>query len=512
MSIFTKVRMPKVGSNVFDLSHDVKMSFNMGQLIPSLVMDVVPGDKFNMSVEKMLRFQPLASPMMHKCNVTCHFFFVPNRILWPEWEDFITGEQDILPPYFASTEHATGSLADYIGVPTMGSSAVPISAFPFAAYLKIFDEYYRDQNLQDEKFIQLESGNNLDYVTIAQGDPLKRAWMHDYFTSCLPFAQKGDEVSLPLLQEDTIPVELKLSNPGVGQKVRKRIDDTEVNTSNNLVGSSAGVTHGADQVNIDPNGTLEVDINAEASTINTLRRAFRLQEWLEKNARGGTRYVENILAHFGVRSSDKRLQRPEYIGGSKGNMTISEVLSTAQTVDQSSNDVPIGQLAGHGIGVSGGNKMSYRAEEHGWIIGILNVQPVTSYHQGLPRMFSRQDKLDYYWPSFANIGEQAVLNQEIYAAETSIATLNETFGYIPRYSEYKYMNNRIAGDFKTNLAYWHLGRIFSNTPTLNSDFIEADPDHRVFAVTDPDEHKVLAHVFNNIKAIRKMPKYGNPTI
>lgn len=510
--------MAAVGSNLFDLNHDVKMSFNMGQLVPSCIMEVMPGDKFKIGVEQMLRFQPLASPMMHTCNVTTHYFFVPNRILWSGWEDFITGESDDVHPYFAFSGDNTanpGSLGDYLGIPQVDEAQLQISALPIAAYFKIYDEYYRDQNLQPEQFVELTAGNNSSsYEAKAMAAPLKRAWMHDYFTSCLPFAQKGDEVTLPLLNNDTADVDYK-SGLTSNDNQTFRSAATDLPLDNFLRGDAVDGTlenSGSIEGRLDIGGTHEVDINAESSTINDLRRAFKIQEWLEKNARGGTRYIENILAHFGVKSSDHRLQRPEYIGGTKGRMTISEVLSTAQTVDQSSNDVPVGDLKGHGVSVSGGNTWKYRAEEHGFIIGITNVQPVTAYQQGLHRMFSRRDKFDYAWPTFANIGEQAVLNKELNAEVLDPVVLDGTFGYIPRYAEYKYMNNRVAGDFKDTLAFWHLSRQFSGVPTLNSDFIECDPDHRVFAVTDPTEHKVLGHIFNNVRVIRKLPKYGIPTI
>jgi len=231
-----------------------------------------------------------------------------------------------------------------------------------------------------------------------------------------------------------------------------------------------------------------------------------LQEWLERNARGGTRYVESILSHFGVKSSDARLQRPEFIGSSKQNMIISEVLSTAENTEA---NVPVGQMAGHGISVGGGNNFSYRCEEHGIIIGIMSVRPKTAYQQGIHKSFLRLDHLDYAFPTFANIGEQEVLVREVYAASPTPA---EIFGYVPRYADYKFLNSRVAGEFKTTLAYWHLGRIFSGNPRLNEDFIKCDPSTRIFAVTDPEEDHIFAHVFNNVSVNRKLPRFGIPTI
>ena len=240
------------------------------------------------------------------------------------------------------------------------------------------------------------------------------------------------------------------------------------------------------------------------TSINELRRAFRLQEWLERNARGGTRYIEQILAHFGVKSSDARLQRPEYITGVKTPVVISEVLNTTG-ID---GELPQGNMAGHGVAVTTGKFGSYFCEEHGWIMGIMSVMPKTAYQQGIPKMFQKFDNLDYYWPSFANIGEQEVKQSEIFAFT---ANDNNTFGYVPRYAEYKYMPSRVAGEFRTSLDYWHLGRKFDTQPTLNQTFIECDPSatKRIFAVEEGAD-TLYCHVLNKIQAIRPMPKFGTP--
>lgn len=514
-NLFNSIQLPKVGSNVFDLSHDVKMSFKMGGLYPTCVMECVPGDKVKIGTETMLRFAPLIAPVMHKVNVTTHYFFVPNRILWPNWEQWITGNLDVQAPwiyYTGAAGYATGlpvkSLADYCGLPTeMASNGLTYpnpnaqicSPFPLAAYNKIYNEYYRDQNLQSPIPDSLVNGRNNAFESLA-GQPVKsRAWQHDYFTSCLPWAQKGDAVTIPI-GDVTINF-----NEDTGGTVMRRVDGTPYTNQTDLNYSDAGGQPRAGGVtgtryNIDNSSQLSG--TAEAADINSLRRAFRLQEWLERNARGGTRYIESILAHFGVKSSDARLQRPEYLGGSKGKMVISEVLSTAETT------LPVGNMAGHGISVSGGNEFSYRVEEHGWIIGLISVTPETAYQQGLHRSLHKLDRLDYFWPTFANIGEQEVKNSEIYAEGADIA---DTFGYVPRYAEYKFLNSRVAGEMKTSLDYWHLGRKFAAAPNLNGAFIQCDPSTRIFAVEDPDVDNIYGHIFNNIKAIRKMPKYGTPS-
>lgn len=525
-NIFNSVLLPKPNVSRFDLSHDVKMSFNMGELVPSFVMECLPGDVVSISVENMLRFAPLVSPVMHRINVTTHFYFVPNRLLWENWEDFITGNEDVAHPFVtvSGSRFPVGSLADYLAFPNMNVDApgIPVSPLPVAAYYKIWDEYYRDQNLQTELFIPLSDGNNTaNYLSFFNEPPLRRAWMHDYFTSALPFAQKGDAVQIPLTFQDNIPVQLDYS--GNKRQLVRDPDTGLLSPVDQLLENQAGPTpyssslHTADgsEAVIDPNGTYIVDVQSDATTINDLRRALALQKYLEINARAGTRYTEFLKAHFNVNSSDARLQRPEYIGGAYQRMTISEVLATATAINPDTGEaiIPQGNMAGHGISVGGGQRFTYRCEEHGWILGIINVQPVTAYQQGLHRSYTRFDRFDYFTPSFEHIGEQAVLSKEVYASAGDATSLNETFGYVPRYAEYKYMNSRVAGEMKDSLLYWHLGRVFSTTPQLNEEFISCVDDNtlnRIFAVTDPDVDHIYAHIFNNVSAVRKMSKYSVP--
>lgn len=518
-NIFKQVLLPKVDTNRFDLTHDVKMSFDMGEIIPTCALEALPGDRFKISVENMLRFAPLISPVMHRVRVTTHYFFVPNRLLWADWDQWITGNSDVLAPYIEIGDDAPtfeqGSIADYLGFPTQdagpGKDNYRVTPMFHAAYRLIWDEYYRDQNLQQPRFVPLVSGNNVAFYgpNTDQG-PYKRAWQHDYFTSCLPFAQKGDAVQVPLVTQNNIPVEFDTINPGTNEVPSWKNPFNGFDTPPGNVEGVTGPSETEAQINgartaYDPKGTLSVDVQAGATDINTLRRAFRLQEWLERNARGGTRYVESILSHFGVKSPDARMQRPEYVGGSMQNMVISEVLATAQN---DGSAVAVGSMAGHGISVGGGNTFTYTAKEHGILIGVINVQPDTAYQQGLHKQFMRMDRLDYAWPTFANLGEQPVLNCEVYYDHDSG---KNTFGYIPRYSEYKYANSRVAGDMKTTLNFWHLGRIFANDPNLNSDFIECNPSKRIFAF-EGDEDSIYSHIFNRISVIRKLPKFGIPTI
>ncbi len=518
LNIFQRAALSTPKTSTFDLSHDVKLSFDMGELVPTSCIDVLPGDKFKISVENMFRFAPLVAPVMHKVTASTHYFFVPNRLLWSDWDRWITGDLDVEAPQFTVPPVNPGTLGDYLGFNNGADIGPIITASPFAlaAYLLIYDEFFRDQNLVDKEFVPLEAGNfNINYNRLSDLRPLKRAWQHDYFTSALPFAQKGDEVLIPLGEFTDVNVELKPAN-GETQLARTSLDGTlttgalSARASGALTSRPAAVSI---NTNIDPNGTLSAktsELELEAASISNLRRAFRLQEWLERNARGGTRYVENILAHFGVKSKDARQNRPEYIGCSKQPMTISEVLSTAQT-EIAGGENPVGQMAGHGISVGGGNQFEYTATEHGFIIGIVSIMPDTAYQQGLPRMHTRTDRLDYAWPTFAHIGEQPVLGKEIFTgAGATQEYLDSTFGYIPRYSEYRYMPSRVHGQMKTDLSFWHLARVFEDAPLLNEAFIECIPSKRIFAVTDPNEDTIYAHIFNRIRATRKLPKYGTP--
>lgn len=511
-NIFNSIQLSQPQVSSFDLSHDVKLSFGMGKLIPTLALEVLPGDRITLGVENFLRFAPLISPVMHNIKVNTHYFFVANRILWPGWEDWITGQTSAEWPHIVLTngDSTPTKLGDYLGYQDPGAtgSGVKASVLPIAAYLKIYDEYYRSQDLQPELFVNVTSGDNTSaYEAFINGDPLNRGWMHDYFTASLPFAQKGDAVTLPLTNDQAVPVTVTPGTTPAG-RIRSNASGHAL-LPDAFIEQNNGTLEVDSQTAIyDPSGSLEVDFNEEAVTINTLRRAFKLQEYLEKLARGGSRYIEYIFSMFGTRSSDKRLQRPEYIGGARQNMVISEVLATA-TTEVDTDVTPVGNLSGHGISVGGNRMRTYEAEEHGIIIGIVSVMPETAYQQGLHRSLFRSDYLDYAVPIFANIGEQEVKNKELFLNQ-SLANQEATFGYVPRYSEYKFMNSRVHGEFKTSLNFWHLGRIFSGAPALNDSFIKCDPSTRIFAVEN-GQH-IYAQIMHNITAVRKLPKYGTPSI
>jgi len=502
-NLFNSIKLQRPKKNVFDLTHDVKLSAEMGNLTPILTLECVPGDKFELGCESLIRFAPMIAPVMHRMDVSMHYFFVPNRILWSNWEQFITGNNpDLVMPYFSvnsgwatnpSLTPLTKTL-DYLGVPPpqVGAANEDINALPAAAYQCIYNEFYRDQNLIAPVNYKLEDGA---VATVARAQELltlrKRAWEHDYFTASLPFAQKGAAVDIPL---------------GTITTPYAKIEGTGGFDVPNTSGGNYPVDPAPSPL---ANGLYAPGTTAdvEPTTINDLRRAFRLQEWLEKNARGGTRYIESILTHFGVKSSDKRLQRPEYITGVKSPVVISEIVNTTGAVD----GLAQGNMAGHGISVTSGRSGSYYCEEHGYIIGVMSVMPKTAYQQGIPKTFLKNDNLDYFWPSFAHIGEQAVTNNEIYAYT---ATSQETFGYVPRYAEYKYMPSRVAGEFRDSLDYWHLGRKFDTQPALSGEFVSCTPTKRIFAVLEGPGSEatdsLYCHVLNKIKAIRPMPKFGTP--
>lgn len=507
-NLFNSIKLNAPKKNVFDLSHDVKMSCDMGFLVPCCVLEAVPGDKFNIGCQSLVRFAPMLAPTMHRFDITIHYFFVPNRIIWDNWEKWIIDPEaaTYVHPTFSLTGAEAGlPLCDYLSIPSFThTDQLKVSGLPFAAYQAIYHEYYRDQNLVPEFDYKLIDGNNNGRPNFL--DIRRRAWEHDYFTSALPFAQKGNAVQLPLgtlndvrvvSNYDDVAGQQEITFPGQtlpgGQNMVNRIDVNQPNDPN--FGSEELLAK-----------TSELEIGS--TTINDLRRAFRLQEWLEKNARAGTRYIESILSHFGVRSSDKRLNRPEYITGVKSPVVISEVLNT--TGVQTDLSEPQGNMAGHGIGVVSGRHGSYFCEEHGFIMGVMSIMPKPAYMQGVPKHFLKhQDPFQYYWPSFAHIGEQEILNVELYADQAQAAR-DATFGYTPRYAEYKYQPSRVSGEFRNTLKYWHLSREFATAPGLNKAFIECDPGKRIFAVELQDEDSLYVHVYNQIKAVRPMPKFGTP--
>jgi hypothetical protein len=511
--------------NTFDLSHDKRLTMKMGELVPVMAIDVLPGDKFTVDTSHLTRFLPLVAPVMHNVKVKVRYFFSPNRLVWPNWEDFITGPEsatDTVEPIhpYVNAGVAPSSLQDYMGVGTAtnqgGLNPVDMNALPFAHYQFIWNEYFRDQNLQSEVDYELSDGSNAIINLLAKRTV---AWSRDRFTSALPFTQKGPEVSLPIVAatgtgpNGLIPLQFAGANVGNSNPSTARVASNNVFVTNNLYATNGDVTEGTSSggnaLQLDITAHTFVDpseINANAATINELRQAMAIQKWLELNARTGNRYTEHIQAHFGVKPQDARLQRPEEFGGSVSNIQFSEVLQTAGTTSTGQDASALGTMGGHAMGAAGSEKSSYYAQEHGWIFAFMYVVPDTAYYQGVPKKFTKVDRYDYYQPLLAHLGEQPVKKKEIYATGTS--TDDDTFGYLPIYDEYRHEQSGVAGLMKSELEHWHLARKFGSVPNLNETFITVDATDRIFAVAG--EEQIIAHVYNDVKAQRKIAYYGTP--
>lgn len=525
-NIFESILSSKPKRNPFNLSYDNKLSCNMGELIPFFVQDVLPNDTFKVGNEYLMRAQPLLAPIMHNVDIYQHYFFVPTRLIWDEFNTFITGGEDgkqtAEMPYIKSNSiHNLNAkqkkLLDLLGYPNNSSSDgdnfIKLSSLRIRAYDLIYNEFYRDQNLQDPIIINKDSG--LDSVSTLSMSIQNRPWRKDYFTSALPFAQRGDTVNIPY-SGGTVALDLSSGNAqqvvnSNGGQAGALAAAGSAATSGTLYRSGTYQSSPSTPAYIDPNGTYKV--NDFGIAVNDFRRANALQRWLERNARGGSRYVEIILNHFGIHPSDYRLQRPLYLGGGKQPFSIAEVVQTSSTEDGST---PQGNLSGKGIGTNSQFVFNETFEEHGFIIGILSVLPKASYYQGCSRHLTKFDKYDYAWPEFGNLGEQEILNKEIYCLTSGpgvdMQQNEEIFGYTSRYAEYKYNFDEIHGDFKNSLDFWHLGRKFLNRPLLNESFIVSDPSKRIFAIEDENEDSLLFDVYNNVTAIRCLPTYGTPSL
>lgn len=469
----------------YSLSHYRLTTMDMGLLIPLTWFEALPGDSIQQATSALIRVSPLLAPVMHPVRVRIHHWFVPNRLIWEDWEDFITGGEDGLDssvhPYILATGVSEGSLRHYLGVPQGGtwSPGLHINALPVRAYNLIYNKYYRDQDLVDEKTVSLASGQD----TTTDSDLLYASWEKDYFTTARPWEQKGESIGIPVTGEaDVTGIGAYNQTYAVSSQA---VYETDGSNPTYASAKPIGETADNDKFYVEQGDTGYPNIKADLSTgatidINDLRLALALQNFQEARARYGSRYVE-YLRYLGVRSSDARLQNPEYLGGGRQIIQFSEVLA-----HDGSNT---GSLYGHGIAAMRSNKYRRYFEEHGIVMTIMSVIPKTIYCQGLERKWSREVKEDYYTKELAHIGEQEVLNKEVYVDHSSPSGIH---GYQSRYDEYRSIPSSITGEFISSLDHWHLARIFGGDTALNSTFVTANPTKRVLASPSTDALYVMA--------------------
>lgn len=498
----------------FSLSNTKLLSCDMGEIVPIGLTEVLPGDTFQQSTSLLVRVAPLLAPVMHPVEVKVHHWYVPHRLVWEDFEDFITGGPDgdstpLRPTITVNTGTgwAIGSLADYLGVPT-GVDDKPVSALPFRGYAKIFNEFYRDQDLVDELVVSEASGPDTTTSTVLQN----AAWEKDYFTSARPFTQKGPAIVIPFEgQAPVVGIGKGNQTYSAGAQTVYETGGTASTTydPSQRIGEAANLNYYVEEDDANPGfpGIFADLAGADAIPIAQFRRAMALQRYEEARARYGSRYTEYLRYAFGVRSSDARLQRPEYLGGGKQTLQFSEVLQTGVTTDADDSE-GVGNMKGHGIGAMRSNRYRRYFEEHGFVFTFMVVRPKTIYAQGLPRHWSRATKEDYFQKELQAIGQQEIFQKEIY---WGTATPDAVFGYQDRYDEYRRQESSIAGEFRdTTLNYWHYARIFGSEPSLNDDFVTSIPTKRVNAVQTNDVLYVMAN--HSIQARRSVAKTGKSFI
>lgn len=509
--VFSRVPSAEIQRSSFDRSCGHKTTFDAGYLVPIFVDDVLPGDTFNLSMTGFARLATPIFPMMDNAYLESFWFFVPYRLLWENWQRF-NGEQDnpddstdFLIPQLGVNALPTGHLGDYLGIPPGIPNAYSVSSLPFRAYNRIWRDWFRDENLQDSPFIYTGDGPDqsqpgAEYVLLRRG---KR---HDYFTSCLPWPQKGDAVGLPI--GGMAPV------VGVAGVAPTWDIGTATNRSLGALGGVTTASWSGAAPPLDPTAVwnvtaLQADLaSATLATINSIRQAFQVQRLLERDARGGTRYTEIVRSHFGVVSPDARLQRPEYLGGGSSPLIVSQVPQTSSSEGAST---PQGTLAAYGTVTARNHGFTQSFTEHGVILGLVSVRADLTYQQGVERFWSRRTRYDFYWPALSHLGEQAVLNQEIFVQGTAADTA--VFGYQERYAEYRYKPSRLSGLMRSSAAStldaWHLAQDFAALPVLGDQFIQEDPPFdRVIAV--PSEPHFIFDCHINLRCARPMPVYGVP--
>lgn len=518
---FAMVPRSDVPRSSFKIQSAYKTTFDAGYLIPVYVDEVLPGDTVNLKMTAFTRLTTPIYPIMDNIHMETFFFFVPNRLVWEHWQAFM-GERwpnpdssiDYLIPQQVSPAggYSVNTLQDYMGLPTQGQvnadATVSHSALFLRAYNLIWNEWFRDENLQDSATVDLGDGPD----DVSNYKLLRRGKRHDYFTSALPWPQKGDSVSLPLTGNAPI------KNVEAATIFVKRQDGfvAQMETVNNQMWQSGVAGGGTQAAWFDlSNNPWYADLSAvTAATINQLRQSFQIQRLLERDARGGTRYTEILRSHFGVISPDARLQRPEYLGGGHSPVNINPIAQTSGS-GATGTTAPLGTLGAMGTSLVQGHGFSQSFVEHGMIIGLVNVRADLTYQQGLHKMWSRQTRYDFYFPVFAHLGEQAVLNKEIYV--TGDTTQDDgVFGYQERWAEYRYRPSQITGQFRSTygntLDGWHLAQKFSNLPALNADFIQDNPPiSRILAVgSEANGSQFYFDAFFDVVKVRPLPMYSVP--
>ncbi len=532
--------------STFDRSASVKTSFNAGDIVPFFLEEVLPGDTFNVKSSKVVRMQTLLTPMMDNVYLDTYYFFVPNRLVWKHWKEF-NGENtesawipettyevpQITSP--ADTGWAVGTIADYFGIPT-GVPNLSVSALPFRAYALVMNEWFRDQNLSDPLVVPDDDAtvagvNTGTFVSdVAKGGkPYVAAKYHDYFTSCLPSPQKGPDVSIPVATAGEYAVVPRANRVPLDVLGSENYHATFRNYAQYANASHlpiAFMSRSGSQSNIPYTSPASSDTgvpiidnlwavstgSAQAATINQLRLAFQIQKLYERDARGGSRYIEILKSHFGVTSPDARLQRPEYLGGNRVPININQVIQQSGTGSGSST--PQGTVVGMSQTTDSHADFIKSFTEHGFIIGVMVARYDHTYQQGLDRLWSRKDRFDYYWPVFANIGEQAVKNKEIYAQGNTED--DEVFGYQEAWADYRYKPNRVTGEMRSSYAQsldvWHLADDYASRPSLSDSWIREDKTNidRVLAVTSANSNQFFADIYVQNRATRPMPMYSVP--